>query len=171
MEDILLNSHHITLDTNTPTSLPSNQTQQLTSPDITTASADLHDCISSHTIHSLTSDYLSLLTTLSIYHKTKTARPHFIKTKTNNQKADSTSFKQHVENLITCRHHSTNVHNANKHLIKTILGIDRFFIPKGNHNSTNHTRLPTHICSLSITVTIFANKTDQIYKSLLLTIT
>ena len=41
--DILLNSNHITLNTNTPTCLPPNQTQQPISPDITTASVDLHD--------------------------------------------------------------------------------------------------------------------------------
>ena len=40
IEDILLNFNHITLNTNTATRLPPNQTQQPTSPDITTASAD-----------------------------------------------------------------------------------------------------------------------------------
>ena len=37
IEDILLNSHHITLNTNTPTRLPPNQTQPPALPDITTA--------------------------------------------------------------------------------------------------------------------------------------
>ena len=46
IEDILLNSNHITLNTNTTTRLPPNQTQQPTSPDMTTALADLHDCTS-----------------------------------------------------------------------------------------------------------------------------
>ena len=46
IEDILLNFHHITLNTNTPTCLPPNQTQQPASPDITIALADLHDCTS-----------------------------------------------------------------------------------------------------------------------------
>ena len=79
IEDILLNSNHITLNTNTPTQLPPNQTQQPTSPDIITASADLHDCTSWQTIHSLTSNHLLLLTTLSIHHKTKTTCCHFTK--------------------------------------------------------------------------------------------
>ena len=57
IEDILLNSNHITLNTNTPTHLPPNQTQQPTSPEITTALADLHDCTSWQIIHFLTSDY------------------------------------------------------------------------------------------------------------------
>ena len=54
IEDILLNSNHITQNTNTPTCLPHNQTQQPTLPNITTASADLHDCTSWQTIYSLT---------------------------------------------------------------------------------------------------------------------
>ena len=37
IEDILLNSNHITLNTNTPICLPCNQTKQTTSSDITTA--------------------------------------------------------------------------------------------------------------------------------------
>ena len=88
IEDTLLNFNHITLSTNTPTHLPPNQTQLSISSDITTASADLHDCTSWKTIHSLTSDHLPLLTTLSIHHKTKTTRSHFTKIITNYQKAD-----------------------------------------------------------------------------------
>ena len=143
IKDILLNSHHITLNTNTPTCLSPNQTQQPTSPDITIASADLHDCTSSQTNYSLTSNHLPLLTTFSIHHKTKTTRSHFIKTITNYQKANWTSFKQNDENLISCRPHSTNVHERIKHLIKAILDADRLFFRKGNHNGLNHTHF-TH---------------------------
>ena len=96
IRDILLNSHHITLNTNTQTCLSPNQTHWPTLPDITIASADLHDCTSWQTIHSLTSDHLFLLTTLSIHHKTKTTHSHFTKTTTNYQKANWTSFKQHL---------------------------------------------------------------------------
>ena len=39
-------------------------------------------------------------------------------------------------------------HEANKHLIKAILDANSLFIPKENHNSTNHTHLPMHICKL-----------------------
>ena len=148
IEDILLNSHYITLNTNTPTLLAPYKTQQPTLSDVTTPSSDLHDCTSWQTIHSLTLDYLPLLNTLSIHHKTKTVRSHFTKTITNYQKADWTSFKQHVENLISCRHDRINVYEANKHLIKEILNADRLFIPKGNHNSTNHIHLPMHIRKL-----------------------
>ena len=65
IKDIQHNSHHITLNKNTSTCLPPNQTQQPTSPDITTASADSHNCTSWQTIHSLTPNHLPLLIILS----------------------------------------------------------------------------------------------------------
>ena len=49
----------------------STRLQQPTSPDIATASADLHNCTSWQTIHLLTFSHLPLLTTLNIHHKTK----------------------------------------------------------------------------------------------------
>ena len=54
IEEILLNSNHIILNTNTLTRLPPNQTKQPTLTDITAASADLHNCTSWQTIYSLT---------------------------------------------------------------------------------------------------------------------
>ena len=126
IKNIQLNSNNITLNTNTATHLPPNQTQS-TSPEMTTA-LDLHDCTSWQTIHSLTFDHLPLLTTLSIQHKTKTTHSHFTKTITNYQKTNWTSLKQHVENLIFSRPHITNVNEANKHFIKELLDADRFFI-------------------------------------------
>ena len=80
IKDILLNSNHITLNTNIPTCLPLNQTQQPTSPEISTASGDLHCCTSWQTIHSLTSNHLPLFITLSIHTNTKTTCFHFTKT-------------------------------------------------------------------------------------------
>ena len=106
------------------THLPPNQTQRPTSPDITTGSADLQDCTGRLTIHPLMSNHLPLLITFSIHHKTKTTRFHFTKTITNYQKANRTSFKRYVENLISYRTQITNVHEANKHFIKAILDAD-----------------------------------------------
>ena len=48
---------------------------------------------------------------------------------------------------ISHRQHITNFHEANKHIVKSILGADGLFIPKGNYN-TYHTQLPMHICKL-----------------------
>ena len=41
--------------------------------------------------------------------------------------------------------HSTNVNEANKHLIKAILNADRLFNPEESHNNTNHIHLLMHI--------------------------
>ena len=69
IKDILLNSHHITLNTSIPTRLPTTYKSHTTSfirhnkptsSDITTTSADLHDCTSWQAIHSLTYDHLPL---------------------------------------------------------------------------------------------------------------
>ena len=147
IKDILLNSHQIKLNTNTPTCLPPNQTQQPTSQDIITASADFHDCTSWQTIHSLTSDHLPLLTTLSIHHKVKTTHSHFTKTITNYQKANWISFNNMLR--ISSADPTAQIFmRATKHLIKAILDAQRLFIPKGNHNSSNHTHLPMHIRKL-----------------------
>ena len=102
------------------TLLPPTQTQPPTTPDILTASADLHDCTSRQTIHSLTSKHLFLLTTLDIHHKTKPTHFQFIKTIKCYQKTNWVLFKQYVD-LISYRPHSINVYEANKHLIKTKL--------------------------------------------------
>ena len=154
----------IILNTNTPTRLPPNQAQQPTLPNITTASADLHDYTNWGTIQSLTSDHLPLLITLSIHYKTKTTRSHFTKTIAIYQKEDLTSFKQHVEKLIFCRPHSTNVHEANKHLIKAFLDGDRLSFLKEITTAQTTFTYPCISASLSITVTIFANKNDQTHK-------
>ena len=120
--------------------------QQPTS-DIATVSAYLHKYTSWQTIHSLTFDHLSLLTTLSVHHKIKTTRFHFTKT----IKTIKRPIGQHVEHLIFYRLHSVNVHGANKHLlIKAILYADKLFIFKGNHNSTNHNHLPMYILSVTV---------------------
>ena len=95
--------------------------------------------------------FIYLYSPSSVYiTRPKPVHSHFTKTITNYQKADWTSFKQHVENIISCRSHSTNVHKVNKHLIKAILNADRLFIPKGNYNSSSHIHLPMYrpICKL-----------------------
>ena len=69
------------------------------------------------------------------------------KTITNCQKANWTSF-EHFEDFTSYQPHSTNVHEINKHLIKTIFNVDKLFIPKENHKSINCIHLPMHICKL-----------------------
>ena len=57
---------------------------------------------------------------------------------------------------------------ANKHLKKAILDTNKLFILKGNHNSTD---LPMHIHKLIYHCNDIHKQTDQIHKSLLLTLT
>ena len=83
IEDILLNSNHIPLNTNTPTHLPPNQTQQPTKSN-TSGSGNLHDGTSWQIIYLLRFDHLPLFISLSIHHKIK-ANSHFTKTITNYQ--------------------------------------------------------------------------------------
>ena len=162
----MLNSNHITLNINTSTRLPFNQTPQPTSSDITIASADLHDSTSWQTIHSLTSDHLPLLSDPSIHHKIKITRFYFTKILTNYRKTDRKLFKQHVEVLFSYRFHNTNVQRLTNTLSRQFWML--------THSSSLAQITLTYSCistSLCIIVTIFANKTDQTHKSLLLTIT
>ena len=86
IKDKHLNSHHITLNTKLQhvyhpikyNSLLHQTSLQLKQTCMTAlAGTPLHQ------IHSLTSDHLPLLTTLTIHHKTKTTHSHFTKTITN----------------------------------------------------------------------------------------
>ena len=77
----------------------------------------------------------------------KTSPSHFTKTITNYQKADWTSLKQHVENLISHIPNPTNIYVANKSC-QNNSAFDKLFIYKENQNSTNCTHLPMNICKL-----------------------
>ena len=127
IEDIVLNSKHITVNTNIPTHLTPKQTQQPTSPDITTASDDLHDCTSWQAIHSLTFYYLANLTILIIHHKTKTTLSYFTKTIT------KLPIGYHLNMLKISSPQTPHVHEANKHHVKAILDAERLFISTENH--------------------------------------
>ena len=56
--DVISNSDHITLNTNTPTRVPNTTLQQTSSPDITTVSNTLYNRTSWTTQHALSSDHL-----------------------------------------------------------------------------------------------------------------
>ena len=66
--DVISNSDHITLNTNTPTRVPNTTLQQTSSPDITTVSNTLYNWTSWTTQHTLSSDHLPILTTFNIRH-------------------------------------------------------------------------------------------------------
>ena len=66
--DVISNSDHITQNTNIPTRVPNTTLQQTYSPDITTVSNTLYNRTSWKTQHALSSDHLSIITTISIWH-------------------------------------------------------------------------------------------------------
>ena len=66
--DVIINSAHITLNTNTPTRVLNTTLQQTSSPDITTVSNTLYNWTSWTTQHALSSGHLPILTTINIRH-------------------------------------------------------------------------------------------------------
>ena len=70
--DVISNSDHITLNTNTPTRVPNTTLQQTSSPDITTVSNTLYNRTSWTTQHALSSDHLPIITTINIRHDYRT---------------------------------------------------------------------------------------------------
>ena len=63
--DVISNSDHITLNTNTSTRVPNTTLQQTSSPDITTVSSTLYNRTSWTTQLALSSDHLPIITTIS----------------------------------------------------------------------------------------------------------
>ena len=104
ISDIISNSEHITLNTDTPTRVPHTTQQQATSPDITTISVTLYNRTTWHTIHALNSDHLPIITTISTRTKYKQNRHTF----TNYRKANWTQFLQTPRlPSLTFYHHQT----------------------------------------------------------------
>ena len=66
--DVICNSDHITLNTNTPTRVPNTALQQTSSPCITKVSNTLYNRTSWTTQHALSSDHLPIITTIIIRH-------------------------------------------------------------------------------------------------------
>ena len=77
ISDIISNSEHFILNTDTPTRMPHTTLQQTISPDITTMSTTLYSHTTWHTIHALNSVHLPIITTINTrtkynYNKTDT---------------------------------------------------------------------------------------------------
>ena len=110
--DVISNSDHITLNTNTPTRVPNTTLQQTSSPDITTVSNTLYNRTSWTTQHALSSDHLPIITTINIrtwttdYNKTDGPLP-------TTRKADWTQFTEDTESAFAQTTIPTNIHTAN----------------------------------------------------------
>ena len=128
--DVISNSDHITLNTNTPTRVPNTTLQQTSSPDITTVSNTLYNRISWTTQHALSSDHLPIITTINIrhdYNKTAGPLPTTRKQTGHNLQDTESAFAQTTI--------PTNIHTANIIFTNIILMADKHNIPKGKMHS------------------------------------
>ena len=90
--DVISNSDHITLNTNTPTRVPNTTQQQTSSPDIATVSNTLYNRTSWTTQHALSWDHLPIITTINIRHDYRLQQNR--RTVTDYKKADWTQFTE-----------------------------------------------------------------------------
>lgn len=142
--DLLQQSTHIILNTDTPTRLP-HIDQSPTSPDITTASNNIANNTTWNTLHALSSDHLPILITYNT--KTKFRLHQSLNTYTNYNKANWQAFTQEIENALENTTPPQNIHVANNVLTNIILNADKHHIPKGKiHNK--HKLLPQNIRDL-----------------------
>ena len=139
--DIISNSDHITLYTNTPTRVP-NTLQHTSLPDITTVSNTLYNRTSWTTQHALSSDHLPIITTVDMRHGYRLQQNR--RTFTNYKKADWTQFTEDTESAFSQTTIPTNIHTANRMFTNIILMADNHNIPKGKMNS-NFRLLPEDI--------------------------
>ena len=131
--DVISNSDHITLNTNTPTRVPNTTLQQTSSPDITTVSNTLYNRTSWTTQHALSSDHLPIITTINIRHDYRLQQNR--RTVTNYKKADWTQFTEDTESTFAQTTIPTNIHTANRIFTNIILMADKQNIPKGKMHS------------------------------------
>ena len=149
--DVISNSDHITLNTNTPTRVPNTTLQQTSSPDITTVSNTLYNWTSWTTQHALSSDHLPIITTINIRHDYRLQQNR--RTFTNYKKADWTQFTEDTESAFAQTTIPTNIHTANRIFTNIILMADKQNIPKGKMHS-NCRLLPEDIvCKITKEIT------------------
>ena len=140
--DVISNSDHITLNTNTPTRVPNTTLQQTSSPDITTVSNTLYNRTSWTTQHAPSSDHLTIIPTINIRHDYSLQQNR--RTFTNYKKADWTQFTEDTESAFVQTTIPTNIHTANRIFTNIILMTDKHNIPKGNMH-INYRLLPEDI--------------------------
>ena len=142
ISNIINDSNHITLNTNTPTRVPNTTLQQTTSPDITSISTSLYNNTTWNTKHSLSSDHLPIFITLTT--NTKYQLHQHKQSYTNYKKADWKKYTEETETAFSLMAPPSNSHTANKTFTDIILHADKHHIPKGKMQS-NCKLLPEHI--------------------------
>ena len=112
--DVISNSDHITLNTNT-------SIQQTSSPDITTVSNTRYNWTSWTTQHALSSDHLPIITTINIRHDYRLPKTTDLYQL---QKTDWTQFTEGIESTFAQTTIPTKIHTANR-IFTNIILIDR----------------------------------------------
>ena len=133
--DLINSSNQIVLNTNTPTRIPTNRSQQATSPDISTASNTIYNNITWSTLNALNSDHNPIK--ISYNTKTKFRLIQHRHSYTNYRKADWQGFTNSIENALTDTTDVTDVHKSNKILTLLLLDADKHYIPKGKIRPNN----------------------------------
>ena len=112
--DVIRNSDHITLISNTPTRVPNNTLQQTSPPDMTTVSNTLYNRTSWTTQHALSSDHLPIITTINIRQEYRLQQNR--RTVTNYKKLTGHNSRK-TQNPLSLRppYPPTNTHNIYKH--------------------------------------------------------
>src|SRR5437867_3280594 len=123
------------IKTHTHTRTPSQNTQQLTSPDITSISSNLANQTTWKTKTSLSSDHLSIIININTTNNFRLAPSN--KTFTNYKKANWNKFTEEIELLIQDAPTPDNVHSANKCPTNHIILADEHHIPKGRIKKLN----------------------------------
>ena len=129
MADVIGNSDHITLNTNTPTRVPNTTLQRASSPDITTVSNTLYNRTSWTTRHALSSDHLPIISTINIRHDYRLQQGR--RTFANYGKADWTQFAEDTESAFAQTTVPTGIHTANRVFTDIMLMADKQDIPEG----------------------------------------
>ena len=131
--DVISNSDHITLNTNTPTRVQNTTLQQISSPDITTVSNTLYNRTSWTTHHPLSLDHLTIITTIKIRHDYRLQQNR--RAFANYNKADLTQFTEDTEYAFAQTTIPTNIHTANIIFTNIILMADKHNISKDKMHS------------------------------------
>jgi hypothetical protein len=145
ISDLILNSDHAVLNSNSYTRCPNSTLQLPSSPDITLISNKYLNVSKWTVLHKLSSDHLPILTEidLNVKHKPIQNRKSF----TNYNKADWEKFTDYIDKKLSSESLPNCVHKGNSLLTKLILEADKIFIPKGKIK--NHLKpLPTEIREL-----------------------
>ena len=148
--EVISNSDHISLNTDTPTRVPNTAFQKTSSPDIATVSNTLYNRTSWQTHHALSSDHLPIKTTINVQHNFRLQT--YRRTFTNYKKANWTQFTKETKLAFSQTKYPTTytvLHNVNRIFTNIILLADKHNISKGNMSNTSR-MLPEHIvCNIT----------------------